>query len=174
MDTGSIAVTPVGPPETEALPSEVAPSKKVTVPVGVTVPLPRTFAVRVSVWPMEMVGAERMRVVAVRAFETTTACAELALAGTFVSPRYAAVMLWLPTASDAAVKWAWAVPAVVLEPKVAEPMTVVPSRKLTVPVGVIAVVSETVAVRTTDCPSVMALEEAARVVVLDVVTAALP
>ena len=67
----------------------------------------------------------------------------------FVSPAYTAVRLWLPEASDDVLKVAVAAPF-----SVAVPSVVVPSKKVTVPVGVPTpgATTVTVVVRVTSWP----------------------
>jgi len=66
----------------------------------------------------------------------------------FVSPLYTAVIEWLPRASDDVVKLAFPLLSV------PDPITVVPSLKVTVPVGVPVVEDETIAVNVTGWPKV--------------------
>ena len=77
------------------------------------------------------------------------------------SPLYVAVMLWLPFLSDEVVKTAWR-----LLLSVAVPRMVLPSLKVTVPVGVPepGALALTVAVKVTACPSADGLSEEVRVV----------
>ena len=83
------------------------------------------------------------------------------LALKLVSPLYFALMLWLPGVSPEAVNCAEPL-VIVLMPKV-----VVPSRNVTVPVGVPVYAACTVAVSVADCPKVVeeALSETDVVVV---------
>jgi hypothetical protein len=126
-----------------AVPRELDPSLKVTLPVaeeGVNV------AVRVTVWPdIEAAGVTlRVVVVAVTAATDSAAILEV-LAATLESPPYEAESKWLPETSVVVLRVA--VPPV----RGAVPRVDRPSRNVTVPVAEAGV---TTAVRVTDCPGV--------------------
>ncbi len=142
----------------------VAPSLKVTVPVGV--PLPRPVAVTVAVivtdWPNTDGLTEDARAVALLALFTVWVSVEEVLVLKLVSPPYTAVIERAPTESELVAKVA--VPALsVPVPKVAPA-----SLKVTVPLGVPAPgeTTLTVAVNVTDCPDTDGLTEDATVVVV--------
>ena len=80
------AVPPVAVAIMEALPTEVVPSKKVTVPVIAGVAAPTMVAVRVSDWPTDRVAAETPREVVVGMMVTVTVCAAVALVASLESP----------------------------------------------------------------------------------------
>lgn len=88
------------------VPNTVAPSRKVTVPVGVPAPgaTPPTFAVSITVCPRIDGLGDADTVVVVPAWLTTCVSANDVLGAKFTSPAYTAVMLWVPTAKDAVLK----------------------------------------------------------------------
>src|SRR5262245_17152039 len=124
----NIAV-PLGP--TGAVPRTTLPSLKVTVPTGTPAPGARTetVAVKVTAWPMTDGLSDDARATDVDAGLTVSArAAELLFAKPAV-PVKEAVSVWLPTPSDTGrVAWPAALTCAV-------PSTVLPSRKVTVPVG---------------------------------------
>jgi hypothetical protein len=139
------------------LPIEVAPSRKITVPVGVP-PVPVTVAVNVTVCPAVDGFTEEITVVLeVRPWTTCVNTSEMLLEE-FASPEYNAVMECEPAVSVAVVNVAW--PA--LNATVAS--VVAPSRKATVPVGPAEPV--TVAVKVTLCPAVDGLADEVKVVLV--------
>src|SRR5262249_46941770 len=119
------------PAPTGALPSTVAPSRKVTVPVGAPAPgaTAARVAVKVTAWPGVAGLTDGARATAVAARLTVTTAAAEVLSAKLPVPAKEAVSGWLPTPS-AMVKSSW--PAALIG---AVPSTVVPSRKVTVPVG---------------------------------------
>src|SRR5438067_8227813 len=133
---------------------ELAPSLKLTVPVGVPTPgaTAATVAVNVTLWPNTDGLADDVSVVVVLDWFTTCVSTALVLVVKFVSPLYTAVMLWLPTfkvdvahVADAAASACAPQPVIELAP----------SLKLIVPLGVPApgAVAFTVAVNVTDWPN---------------------
>ena len=91
---------------------------------------------------------------------------EVVLPLKLVLPPYVAVMLWLPDASDEVLKVAVATPFRSTVPRV-----VVPSEKVTVPVGTVGVdepgaTTVTVAIRVTVWPRLEGLGDATNVVVV--------
>ena len=77
-----------------------------------------------------------------------------ALAAKLASPEYLAVIEWVPTAKEDVLNVACA-----FVPSEPLPIWVVPSRKVTLPVGVPLMALETVAVKVTCCPALTVLEE---------------
>jgi hypothetical protein len=139
-------------PTPEALsvpvPSTVAPSLNVTVPVGVLV-LPAAFdtvAVNVTCCPVVIGFAEDVSAVEV-AVRTVSLTAVEVLPKKLVSPEYFAVIEWVPTAKEAVLNIAWA-----FAPSGPVPICVLPSKNCTGPVGIPVVELDTVAVNVTDCP----------------------
>jgi hypothetical protein len=115
------------------VPSTVAPSIKVTVPVGT--PLPGfcvTVAVKVTLVPTFTFAALAIRVVDVCARLTVTTTAFDVLAALFVSPPYTAVIECCPTASVVVMNVASPEPF-----NVPVPSIVAPSMNVTDPVGVV-------------------------------------
>ena len=76
-----------------AVPSGVEPFRKLTVPVGVEVPLTLTVAVRVSAWPVLTGFGEAIRLVVVDSAFTVTGTAAELLERKFALPEYWAVRL---------------------------------------------------------------------------------
>src|SRR6266404_918237 len=111
----------------------VAPSEKVTTPVGLPVPLPNTVAVKVTLWFNADGLAEDTTAVVVPAWVTVWVMGVEVLVAKFVPPPYEAMMVWLPSARLEVVKLAVVVPPALL--KVPWPMFVAPSEKVTTPVG---------------------------------------
>lgn len=130
------------------MPRVVAPSLKVTVPVGV--PLPGEFALTVAVkvtdWPETDGFAEDVTDVVVSSVLTVCVKAELVLVLKLPSPPYTAVIECDVTLNPFVANVAWP-PLSVPVPKV-----VAPSLNVTVPVGVPlpGELAETVAVKVTD------------------------
>ena len=126
----SVEVVHVAAPEARvtAEHSVVAPSVNVTVPVG-ALPLPVTVAVIVTLWPeVDGFGVEPRLTLAAILF---TVCVTVAdFAPYVVLPEYAAVIVWLPAASELVVQ-----AAVPEESATAEHSVVAPSVNVTEPVG---------------------------------------
>src|SRR5581483_11874078 len=146
------------------VPRLVLPSRKVTFPVGVPAPgaTALTVAVKVTAWPNADGLTEDVTVVVVLAWLTVCVSVAEVLVVKLVSPAYTAVMAWPATAKAAVVN--------VAEPpeSVAVPSVVVPSRKVTVPLGVPVpgATAVTVAVKVTPWPNTEGLTEEVTVVVL--------
>ena len=117
-----------------AVPSEVVPFRKLTVPPGMPEP-EVTVAVSVSLAPIAIEAEARFRFVVVGIAVTITAAAGLAEAALFASPTYCAERLCAPSPlrMDDKVALVEVPEAVVL--RVAVPIIVVPSKKFTAPVG---------------------------------------
>jgi hypothetical protein len=127
---------------------------KVTVPVadeGATV------AVKVTDWPNVEGLSDEASDVVVAAWPTVWVNNAEALPLKLVSPLYTAVMLWLPTARVAVLKWP------IPDLSVAVPKVAAPSMKVTVPV---ADEGATVAVKVTGWPNVDGLADERSDVVL--------
>ena len=152
-------VTKVALPETSVpVPMAAAPSKKVTVPLGVPEPL-LTVAVNVTGFPNTAGFCDEATDMLV-AIPLTTWLSTLDVLGSKVaSPWYAAAIECVPTTSDAV-----EIEALPAASRVPLPMEVVPSKKSTVPVGV-PPVPVTVAVKVTDCPAVEGLSEETKLAV---------
>ena len=153
------------PPTSVGAASCVCPSKIETVPVGVPVPeVGATLTLRISVWPFARCVADGTAEVVVAVFAgavTTTVSAVDVDAAKCVSPEYAAVMLCEPFASEEVVKVAT---PTFIEPV---PMELVPSLKVTLPVGLpMSDVDATVAMNCTDWPVVSWVLDAESVVVV--------
>jgi hypothetical protein len=145
-----------------AEPIAVVPSLKVIVPVA---EVGATVAVSVIACPDAAVAAEAVRV-------TVVVCSGAAAAFTWTdtaldvedpsaaSPAYDAVMLCVPAASDVMVK--------VAAPLGREdvPIVVDPSNRVTAPEGVDPVLAATVTLKVTDCPALIFVADAERVVVV--------
>jgi len=129
------------------VPRTVAPSLKVTVPVGVPGAVDVTVAVNVTDWPAVDGFSEDATAVAVVPL-TTCVTTEDVLDAKVASPLYVAVMEWEPAVSVLVANVAIAEPFSGPLPKV-----VAPSLNVTVPVGVPGDVDVTVAVNVTDCPA---------------------
>jgi len=87
------------PPDNVPVPSVVAPSRKVTVPVGVaTVVLPVTVAVKVTLCPKTDGLADEATVVVVLAFVTVNSSHPLVAPTLLTSPLYVALKLKDPAA----------------------------------------------------------------------------
>lgn len=148
-------------PLSDAEPSVVLPSLKVTVPVGV-LPLPNTVAVKVTGWPNADGFRDDIRAVfdGVEAWLTTWVSTAELLPLKLLSPPYTAVMEWLPTVSPEVVRPACPEPFRATIPK-----SMLPSKKVTVPVGV-PPLPVTVAVKVTACPAKEGFSEEITVVVV--------
>src|ERR1043166_1826924 len=152
----------------------VAPSLKVTLPVGVPLPgeLALTVAVKVTDWPYTEVLVEEPRVVVVGSlFTCCVRAGELVLLLKLASPPYTAVMEWEPTEREAVARVAWP------ELRVAVPRVVAPSLSVTEPVGVpvAGATADTVTVKNTVWPDTDGLsEELTVLVVLPGVTVMVP
>src|SRR5205809_919293 len=111
----------------------VAPSRKLTAPVGVPAPgaVTVTVAVKVTDCPNTDGLAEDVRLVLVFALLTTCETAALVLVRKLPSPMYAAVIEWVATESAPVLKVHVNGAAAGNEQV---PMLVAPSRKFTVPV----------------------------------------
>jgi hypothetical protein len=148
------------------------PSRIVTLPVGVPVPVFGATAIfRVTIWPVVSWVADGETDVVVAVFvgaATVTDIADEVDVAKFASPEYDAVIECEPTAS------AEVLSIVVPELSVPLPICVVPSLKVTVPVGLPDPdFGATVAVNITLCPVVGdVLDEASEVVVAAGVAAA--
>lgn len=140
---------------TVPVPRLVEPLKNVTVPVGS--PVVGGMGVMVAVRVSGVVGASGFEedVSAMVSFTTTSIRALDVTALKLASPEYEAVMLWLPTASVVLVN------VVCPFVRVPVPRVVVPSRNVTVPVGVpvAGMTAATVAVNVTDVPSPAGLRD---------------
>jgi hypothetical protein len=165
LPTESVLVVKVAvPPDTVPVPSVVDPSRNVTVPVGVPAPgdTTATVAVNVTDCPNTDGLADEVRVVVVFALLTVWVRTALVLPEKLESPLYLAVIEWDPTASVDVANVATPPDSVPV------PRVVVPSRKVTVPVGVPVAggTGATVAVNVTDCPKTDGLAEDVTVVVV--------
>lgn len=154
--------------DTDVVPSVVAPSEKVTVPVGVAVAPPDVeaiVAVKVTDWPTPAgFTEERSEVESAARVITSLSIAEVT-EWKLESPLYCAVMLCVATASVLVLRVA--TPPL----KLAEPREVLPSRKVTEPVGTVVTprTPATVAVRVTDWLATAGFADAARVLILPLV-----
>jgi hypothetical protein len=130
-----------------ALPSVLVPSRKVSVPVGVPEVLDVVVAVNVTGAPLDAEAAELTNTALVAANAMVSVTAAEVLPAKFALPAYLQVTECVPTVSVEIVK-------VALPPllRVPMPSVVVPSRKLTAPVGVPLPPDVTVAVNVTDIP----------------------
>jgi hypothetical protein len=133
-----------------AVPSEIVPSRKTTVPAGVPELEEVIVAVKVTGAPLDVEGAELSRAVVVAAtaveWMVSVTAAEV-LAMKLESAPYAAVMECAPTVSVEVVKVATAALLSVPVPRL-----VVLSKKVTVPAGVPEVLEVIVAVKVTAAP----------------------
>jgi hypothetical protein len=147
------------------VPSEVVPLKKVTVPPGTPEP-EVTVAVKISPAPAATEADARLRVVTVGIAVAVTAIAALVEAPSLASPAYRADRLCVPAPLRVADNVALTVVPEVAVPTDEEPIMVVPSKKLTMPVGAAASeVPATVAVRSVLEPAANVEGEAVTVVV---------
>lgn len=140
----------VVPPLSVPVPRLVAPSRKLTEPVGVPVIDEVIDAVSFRLRPSVRLDAEGVSVVvdAGAAF-TVTASEEDVDPAKLLSPEYVAVMGWEPTVSVEVLKVA--VPELIVPVPIVVPL----SLKVTEPDGVPLAVEETVAVNFTLWPTVM-------------------
>ena len=117
--------------EMETVPRLVAPSKNVTVPLGVPAPggITETIAVKVTDWPSTDGFTEELTVVLVDALFTVWVIGLLVLGTKLPSPLYVAVIECDPAVSIFVAKVARP------ELTVPVPKVVPPSRKVTVPDG---------------------------------------
>jgi hypothetical protein len=151
MPDTRLAVLYVAVPEPLRVPGPraVAPSLKVTVPVSTPEPFAgATVAVKVTFTPRSAVADEDATVVVVASIATVTEIGLDVDDANLRSPEYCAVIESVPTGRGVV---SVATPEAF---SVAVPSAVVPERKVTVPVGIVAVPvgPDTVAVRVTDCP----------------------
>jgi hypothetical protein len=152
VPTASVDVVKLAklPPFSAPVPSVVVPSRKVTVPVGVPEVLDVIVAVNVTDAPLETEAAEltNAAVVAVGAagVMVSMSAVEVQLAKVAL-PEYLAVRECVPTASVDVVKVATPLPFNAPVPRV-----VVPSRNVTIPVGVPEVLDRIVAVNVSGAP----------------------
>jgi hypothetical protein len=146
--TASVDVVNVAlPPLSVPVPSTLVPSLNVTDPVGVPVVDDFTVAVKVTGFPCFEGLSEELTVLDVAAFVTVSVSTAEVLPVKFASPPYTAVIECDPTASVDVVN-------VALPPlSVPVPSTLVPSLKVTIPVGVPEVAGLTVAVKVTAWPN---------------------
>src|SRR5262245_39031226 len=154
----SVALPPV---PTATVPRITFPSLKVTVPVGVPRPgaTAATVAVKVTAWPVTAGLTDDRRVSVVAAGLTVTLAAAEVLLAKPVTPKKVAVSEWVPTNSDVV---RVALPVV---SSGAEPSSVLPSLKKTVPIGVPAG-EVTVAVSVSSCPRTAFVSDELSVVVV--------
>jgi hypothetical protein len=138
----------------EPLPIWVVPSRKFTLPVGVPLAALETMAVKVTCCPAVTITAEEVSAVEVAAWTVSLTAVYEVLPVKFVSPKYFAVIEWIPSDKDEVLKAAcpdaFSVPV---------PICMLPSKNCTMPVGVPVVELETVAVNVTDCPRVAGFGE---------------
>ena len=154
----NVAVPPV---PTATVPRTTLPSLNVTVPVGVPPPgaTAATVAVKVTAWPVTAGLTDDPRATVVAARLTVTATAAEVLSAKPLVPKKEAVSAWVPMPSDTGmVAWPAASSG-------AEPRTVLPSRKMTVPIGVPAW-ELTVAVSVSICPKTAVAVDVLSVVVV--------
>src|ERR1700683_1825264 len=146
-------------PFSVAVPSTVVPSSKVTVPVGVPEPgaLAVTVVVNVTDWPKSDGFVDELTLVLVPSSPTVWLTAGDVLPVKSLSPPYTTVIECVPTEREEMLKLATPEPF-----SVAVPRTVVPSSKVTVPVGVPdpGTLAVTVVVKVTDWPKSEGLVEA--------------
>ena len=151
----------VPPAPTATVPRITLPSWNVTVPVGVPAPgaTAATVAVKVTAWPVAAGLTDEPRATVVDARLTVSVTTAEVLSAKLPVPAKEAVSAWLPTPSDTArVAWPAALTGAV-------PSTVVPSRKVTVPVGTPAA-EFTVAVSVTGWPKTAVAVDVLSVVVV--------
>src|SRR6516165_9806250 len=158
----NVAVPP-GP--TATVPRTTLPSMNVTVPVGVVAPgaTAATVAVKVTAWPVTAGLSDDRRATVVAAGLTVTATAAEVLSANPVVPEKETVSAWVPMPSDV---------GMVARPAAssgAEPSSVFPSRKKTVPIGVPAW-ELTVAVSVSICPTTAVAVDVLSVVVVGAAT----
>ena len=129
------------------VPRVVVPSRKVTVPVGVPEVLEVIVAVNVAGAPLGAEAAELTNAVVAAARVMVSVTAAEVLGAKFALPLYLALIEWVPPVSVDIVKVA--TPPLFNVPV---PSAVVPSWKLTVPVGMPLLPDLTVAVHVTGVP----------------------
>jgi len=142
-----VAMVATALPFNVPVPSVVVPSRKVTVPVGVPEVVDVIVAVNVTGVPLDAEAAELTNASVVAVFAMVSVSAAEVLAARVALPEYLAVIECVPTVSVDVAKVATAPPFSVPLPSV-----VVPSRKVTVPVGVPEVLDEIVAANVTGAP----------------------
>lgn len=130
-----------------------APSRKSTVPVGVTAEALVTVAVKVTGWPAVAGFNEEVTVVLVGAMVTLCVSAAEVLAAKLASPLYVALIVCTPAIRSGMENVAC--PAL----SVPVPIAAAPSKNVTVPVGVPGELSVTVAVKVTVWPAVAGFSE---------------
>jgi hypothetical protein len=148
------------PDATVAEPTVELPSLNEIVPVA---EVGVTLAVSEIAWPATAVAGEATRVTAVVCNCAPFTCTDTALdaeAPSAASPAYDAVMLWVPAISDVIVN--------VAAPLVndAVPSDVEPSSRVTVPEGVDPADAATTTLKVTDCPTLIWVADAERLVVV--------
>lgn len=159
------------PPASVPVPSEVAPSRNVTVPVIVPAVTEVTVAVNVTFAPVvEGLSEDAASVVVEALVPTFTVCVNAGevLAVNFVSPLYFAVMECIPCIK--VVVESAELPAMIVT---GAPICVAPSKNVSVPVSVPAVAEVDVAMNMTFCPTVAGFTEETTVVVVAAVAVAL-
>jgi hypothetical protein len=167
VPTGSDVVLNVAIPAAfrVPVPRMVDPFVKVTTPVGVVAPdCGETLAVKVTLCPVLIAVAEALNavVVATRVCVTVTATGAETELEFVVLPAYDAVIDCVPAAREVVLKEAAPLPL-----SVAVPSAVVPSMKVTVPVGVVVPdAGETMAVNVTLWPVLICVAEAVNAVVV--------
>jgi hypothetical protein len=129
------------------VPSVVVPSRKLTVPVGMPEVLDVIVAVNVTGEPLDAVAAELTNAAVAAAKVMVSVTAAEVLGAKLALPLYFALIEWVPPVSVDIVKVA--TPPLF---NVLVPSAVVPSRKLTVPVGMPLLPDLTVAVHVTGVP----------------------
>src|SRR5262249_9556383 len=159
----SVVVLAVACPDAFSVPEPIwaAPSKNVTVPVGVPVP-DVTVAVKVTDWPNVLGVGAPVTVVVVAAVPAVTVCVTggEVLDANPAAPSYRAVIVCVPAVRADVLNVALPLASSVPVPRVATP-----SRNVTDPVGV-PDPDVTVAVNVTDWPTELGFGVAARVVVV--------
>jgi hypothetical protein len=147
-----------------AVPIVVAPSRKVTVPVGVPVPgnTALTVTVKITTCPKTAGFTDELTAVELENLFTVWVSTFEMLLLKFESPAYEAVIVWFPTVRAEVTK------AALPELSVRDPKVVDPSRKVTIPVGVRRdPTAVTVAVNVTVILKNEGLTDVVRVVELD-------
>jgi len=149
VPTASVEVVKVAAPLVFSVPAPrvAVPSRKVTVPVGVLELLDVIVTVNVTALPLDAEVAELTNTAVVVASVMVSVIAAEVLLAKFPLPAYLHVIECMPTASVAVVKVATALLLSVPVPSVA-----VPSRKVTLPVGVPEPLDMMVAVNVSGLP----------------------
>jgi hypothetical protein len=160
--TVNIVANVANPPDRLAVPKVEAPSRNVTVPVGVPVNCGDTAAENDTIC-LNTDGFSELDSI-IETLPNVTVCVSgvAVLELKLVSPEYKAVMEWLPADNVAVETVAVPVPDRLAVPSVIVP----PSRNVTVPVGVPLTWGVTVAVNATVCPKTDGFSELATVVVV--------